>query len=142
MKGKDHQDKLSNHLIGQFQFRVALLMLYDSTAMLYTTELNVYQCFNTPPLDARDVDAWLLQQSRSAVQSRLRVLPTMSLRTFRLKIAKSIKIKVNVSKTVMRLWVKMRDESFAELQCDQDAQDLSWWGLENGSDILFCLYDK
>jgi tubulin-specific chaperone E len=65
----------------------------------------------------------------------LRVLPTMSMRTFRLKVAKSFALPKSEQPS-MRLWLKMPNESYAFLEEAQDTQDLSWLGFENDSEIL------
>lgn len=68
--------------------------------------------------------------------AKLRVLPTMLLRTFRLKAFKSIRAPTDkLNKTSIELWLKMKDTSFAIMDRDHDEFDLGWWGLEDGSDI-------
>lgn len=60
----------------------------------------------------------------------------MSLRTFRLKVFKSLKtLKQKVDQVSVEVWLKMRDETFTEMSRDHDEQELAWWGLENGSDV-------
>lgn len=73
----------------------------------------------------------------------LKILPTMSLRTFRLKVFKSTKTAgQKVANTSVELWLKMRDGKFAGMDHDHDAQDLGWWGLESGSDVYVYLGTK
>ncbi|KAF5387500.1 hypothetical protein D9757_006519 [Collybiopsis confluens] len=64
----------------------------------------------------------------------MRVLPSMSLRVFRLKIRKTFNIGKNIK---FSLWLKMHDESWAELQAD--SHDLDWLGLEVGSQLACCV---
>ncbi|KAI0811010.1 hypothetical protein BC629DRAFT_1580180 [Irpex lacteus] len=65
----------------------------------------------------------------------LRVLPTMTLRTFRLKVAKSFGIR-KADQSSMRLWLKMSGGTVSDLDDTQDTQDVSWLGFEDGSEIL------
>ena len=64
----------------------------------------------------------------------LRVLPSMALRTFRLKVAKSFKI-AKAQQGGMKLWLRMPDGNTAAIDSD-DTHDLSWWGLEDGALVL------
>jgi len=67
----------------------------------------------------------------------------MSLRTFRLKVLKSLKIpKQKVNQVAVELWLKMSDGSFAEMNRDHDEQELGWWGVEDASDIYVYLPEK
>jgi hypothetical protein len=63
----------------------------------------------------------------------------MSLRTFRLKVLKSLKQSRQHSSNVTlgELWVKMGDGSFARLDHDSDDKDLDWLGFENGSEVMY-----
>lgn len=54
----------------------------------------------------------------------------MSIHSFRLKIRKALKSPPSAS---IRIWLKMSDDSFVQMDGDQD---LSWWGIENGSDVF------
>jgi len=66
----------------------------------------------------------------------LRVLPTIPVRTFRLKVTKCLRPPQQKSDLlVAKLWLKMRDGTFVVVDREQDEQDLGWWGLENGSDV-------
>ena len=68
----------------------------------------------------------------------LRVLPSMTLRTFRLKVAKSFKAGKAAQKT-LGLWIKMQDGTFAALNTADDTLDLAWLGVEDSSDIVLYL---
>jgi len=57
----------------------------------------------------------------------------MSVRTFRLKCLKTLQQKPGG--TVVQLWLKMWDGTFAIMDPEHDRQDMAWWGLENGSDV-------
>ncbi|KAI0093897.1 hypothetical protein BDY19DRAFT_919480 [Irpex rosettiformis] len=65
----------------------------------------------------------------------LRVLPTMLLRTFRLKVAKSFGVH-KAEQAAMKLWLAMPDGTSAYLDGTQDTQDLSRLGFEDDSEIL------
>ncbi|KAK7040916.1 hypothetical protein VNI00_009512 [Paramarasmius palmivorus] len=64
----------------------------------------------------------------------LRVLPTMNLKTFRLKIRKLLKL----PSMDFTLWLHMPDDDWVELGTERDQQDLDWLGLENGTRIACC----
>ncbi|KAJ7632998.1 hypothetical protein FB45DRAFT_914126 [Roridomyces roridus] len=67
----------------------------------------------------------------------LRVLPTMTLRAFRLKVRKTMKQHAAASDTAMvLLWLQMQDTSWALLDIDRDQHDLAWLGVESGSNII------
>ena len=73
----------------------------------------------------------------------LRVLPTMTVRAFRMKVTKSLKIP-KAQQGSLRLWLRMPDGWISELtassnfadQQQRDSYDLSWYGLENGSEVI------
>jgi len=67
----------------------------------------------------------------------MRVLPTMTIRTFRLKIIKFLKIPKNQQRN-MSLWLKFPDETLSEIKTDghDDSYDLAWWGMEDGADVV------
>jgi len=88
-------------------------------------EVNIHRCKNEPPDRAKPI------ATDPAVP--LRVLPTMSLRTFRMKVAKTLKI-ARTHQSSIKLWLKMPDDSLAEIDQD-DNHDLDWWGVEDHADI-------
>lgn len=59
----------------------------------------------------------------------------MPVRVFRSKVAKTFKIPKS-QQTSLKIWLKMPDGYLVELNTD-DNRDLAWWGVENGSDIMF-----
>jgi tubulin-specific chaperone E len=64
----------------------------------------------------------------------LKILRTMSLRTFRMKILKTFKAPRGAK---ARLWLSMADNSLAEVDVGQDdTGDLTWWGLEDGAQVF------
>lgn len=65
----------------------------------------------------------------------VKVLPSMSTRTFRLKLVKTFKLG-KVEQTAVRLWLKLPDGSYRELDFADDGRDLDWWGLEKGNDLF------
>lgn len=60
------------------------------------------------------------------------VLPTMTLRSLRMKTCKSLKIKAGIL-----FWLKQTDGSLRELDMDHDQQHLDWLGLDNGATVVF-----
>lgn len=98
-------------------------------------EINVHQCDGPHP--SRDANP------ASSKMVTLKILPTMSLRTFRLKVFKSLKApEQKVTKTGVELWLKLRDGKYASMDNGQDTQELDWWGVENGSDVYVYLGTK
>ncbi|KAH9928160.1 uncharacterized protein B0H18DRAFT_1001521 [Fomitopsis serialis] len=69
----------------------------------------------------------------------LRVLPSMNVRTFYLKVVKSFKIP-KAAQTFLKLWLRMPDDNVVEIDRD-DNHDLDWWGVENGVE-MFVLVEK
>ncbi|KAF8636511.1 hypothetical protein AX17_003325 [Amanita inopinata Kibby_2008] len=65
----------------------------------------------------------------------LNVLPSMTLRTLRLKVCKSVKGRA--TKNNITLWQRMQGGLLVELGHTHDTQDLSWLGLEDGSLIVY-----
>ncbi|PSR83046.1 hypothetical protein PHLCEN_2v5850 [Hermanssonia centrifuga] len=59
----------------------------------------------------------------------------MSMRAFRLKVAKSFKVPKTEQGT-MKLWLNMPDGILVELDNSEDIHDLSWWGLDDGSELV------
>ena len=74
--------------------------------------------------------------SKSSEPLTLRILPTMSLRAFRMKIAKVLKS----NKADIFLSMEAGDGIVRELHPDNDARGLDWLGLEDGSNIV--VYNK
>ena len=58
----------------------------------------------------------------------------MSMRTFRMKLAKTFKL-TKAEQTALRLWLKMSDGVYTEMDLSDDNHELDWWGLEDGSEI-------
>ncbi|KAJ7481176.1 hypothetical protein B0H11DRAFT_2157842 [Mycena galericulata] len=104
-----HQDKLSRRLM----------------------DLNMYYCVGPLPSNADPETANSLIENAERIT--LRVLPTMTLRAFRLKVCKTMKS--SASNTAISL-------SFVPLESDRDSQDLAWLGVESGSTIIFTKNDK
>lgn len=65
----------------------------------------------------------------------LRVLPSMTMRPFRLKVTKSCKLPKSAQST-FKLWLKMPDGALVELPSQDDSHDLSWWGIESDSELI------
>lgn len=77
-----------------------------------------------------------------SLQSRkllvLQVLPTMTLRTLRMKIRKMLK---HPNADIL-VWVGQTDGGLVELGIDRDQQDLDWLGITEGSDLVFHVVNK
>jgi tubulin-specific chaperone E len=88
------------------------------------------RCLKSLPSERGDFTA-----VRDSPLTTLKVLRTMSLRTFRLKALKTFKAPREAR---ARLWLRMADDTFSEIGTDgrDDSGDLSWWGLEDGSEVL------
>ena len=65
----------------------------------------------------------------------LRVLPTMSLRTLRLKICKVLKC--DASRTHLTVWLRMGQGTLAKLDNEHDTRNIGWLGFERGSQIVY-----
>lgn len=66
-------------------------------------------------------------------KSAVRVLPTMSIRVFRLKLRKQLKLAPG--RSTLRLWLVMGDGNLAEIQ-GNDSQELSWWGVSDHTEMV------
>lgn len=64
----------------------------------------------------------------------LRILPSMNVRTFYLKVIKSLKVPKAAQPSV-RLWLRMPDDRLMEIE-KGDNHDLDWWGIENGAEMF------
>ncbi|KAI0076461.1 RNI-like protein [Panus rudis PR-1116 ss-1] len=71
----------------------------------------------------------------SPIPIPLKVLPTMNMRTFRMKVAKSFKIP-KAQQPSMKIYLTMPDGSLRELAAEEDTHDLSWLGIEDGSELV------
>ena len=68
---------------------------------------------------------------------KVRVLPTMSLKNFRLKVLKTLKLPVS---THIQLWIALERGpivDFAELEMTISDRQLEWWGVEDNSKIVY-----
>jgi len=70
-----------------------------------------------------------------STKTPLQVLPTMSLRIFRMKVCKTLKY--DARRTKLTCYLRMANGSLSELDSDYDGRDLDWLGLENGSQIIY-----
>lgn len=100
-------------------------MLTPVTRRTLMIAITVHRCSEPPSASTPSITQTL----------PLRVLPTMSLRTFRLKIAKSLGLR-KAEQITMKLWLTMPGSAVASLDETQDTQDLSWLGLEDASEVL------
>jgi hypothetical protein len=115
-------DKLGDKLIGERRgTSVANLKLMASI------EIRVIRCLRPPPS---------LDETSS---NKIRALPTMTLRSLRLKISKLFK-QVPGQATVL-VWLQMGDGSFSPLGRELDKQSLDWLGFEQDSTLCACVED-
>lgn len=71
--------------------------------------------------------------SPSTPATPLRVLPSMNLRTLRLKIRKTLKAS---PKSQACLYLQMADGVVSTLETELDSYDLTWWGLNDETNIF------
>lgn len=64
----------------------------------------------------------------------IKVLPSMTMRTLRMKLAKTFKL-TKAEQAGVRMWLRMPDGAYAEVDLTDDNHQLDWWGLEDGSEI-------
>lgn len=107
---------------------ISTRVVFSDKLSNHLIDLELYRCFE-PPSDSGGVDQ-LLQATQSV---HLRVLPSLSLRHFRAKIGKVTK----AGRATVTCWLRMRDGTLAELKSNDDNRDLSWMGLESGSQIIY-----
>ena len=70
----------------------------------------------------------------------LRVLPTMGMRTFRLKLLKALRAPPDVVRRgQVDVYLVMEDDKLTKLDTIQDSRDLAWWGVQNGSQVVVFL---
>lgn len=76
--------------------------------------------------------------------STLRVLPTMPIRLLRPKLLKSLKLLPSSDRArrqtpELTIWLVMDDDGLRQIgDVDEESRDLSWWGIQDGSDIIVC----
>lgn len=75
----------------------------------------------------------------------IRVLPTMTVRVLRLKIAKTLKahVKGSLTKTEYRLWALLRrgagQDSWVCRELNDEQAEVDFLGLEDGSCVAACI---
>ncbi|KAI0636670.1 hypothetical protein C8Q77DRAFT_1050282 [Trametes polyzona] len=97
--------------------------------------VRIYASVGGPPphsLPADEVEGYL---GACRAAETLRVLSTMSVRTFRLKVLKAFKVP-KAQQNVARLWMVMPDGHFVALDEEYAGRDLSWWGVEDGATFV------
>lgn len=106
--------------------------MYHNPNQCFAKGLNVHQV--SVSLDTTPRSATAVINSTSTIA--LRVLPTMTVRIFRMKVFKNFKVPgLTLNQTSIKLWLKMQDGAYATMDRDHDDYDLDWWGLDNSSDI-------
>ncbi|KAI0333552.1 hypothetical protein GY45DRAFT_1296987 [Cubamyces sp. BRFM 1775] len=93
--------------------------------------VRIYHATSAPPrsLPSAEVEDYL-RGCRTNVS--LRVLSTMTVRTFRLKALKTFKIP-KTQQNAAKLWMLLRDGQFVEMDEEYAGRDLSWWGVEENT---------
>jgi ABC-type nitrate/sulfonate/bicarbonate transport system ATPase subunit len=91
------------------------------------TELRLYR--TSEPARLGSLQRSLNENAKIVV----RVLPTMTLKTFRSKARKALSCGVNAKIVIMLV---MNNQSLVALDEDHDKHDLSWIGFETGSQLL------
>lgn len=91
-------------------------------------ELTVFHCL-TPPLSTTEIS--------STKTMHIRVLPSMKLRSLKLKLCKHLRLKA--SDVEVKLWIGMKDASVIQLGENEDNNDLDWLGIDSQSLMFFCI---
>jgi hypothetical protein len=63
----------------------------------------------------------------------VKVLKTMKLNIFRLKLTKSLKISHSPRREAIQVWLKLRD---GYVPLDNEGHNLEWYGIENGTYLV------
>ncbi|KAK2466834.1 hypothetical protein APHAL10511_001092 [Amanita phalloides] len=72
----------------------------------------------------------------------LSVIPSMTLRTLRVKISRALTGRAGKGKGKVVIWQRMQDGLLLELDHSRDTQDLAWIGLEDGVSIVCTPQDE
>ena len=101
-------------------------------------DIGVHYGNTGPPatLTAPELAAFLGQCKSTAT---LRVLSTMSIRTMRLKLIKTLKIP-KAQHAAVRLWMILPNGHFVELTEEYFGRDLAYWGVDE--DTQFVMVDN
>ncbi|TFK94748.1 RNI-like protein [Polyporus arcularius HHB13444] len=102
------------------------------------TTIRIYHGASAPPasLPPNERERYL---GECKSELTLRVLPTMSVRTLRMKLMKSFKIP-KAQQSSVRLWMALPDGHFIELDEEFTGRDLAYWGVD--ADTQFVLVDN
>ena len=68
----------------------------------------------------------------------MRVLPTMAMKVFRLRLMKLLKIPPDKASTKhgMQVWTVMDGNLLSKLDLNEENQEISWCGIEEGSRVV------
>jgi hypothetical protein len=67
----------------------------------------------------------------------LRVLPTMAIRVFKLKLSKVLKLPLDTFQLDdADVYLVMGDDKLSKLDLREEERDLAWWGIQNGSHVI------
>lgn len=117
----EHEDKLSKHLISEFP--------HVSFAKYSTFPGVVVQRSSRGPTNLHDpIDT-------IGPTISLKVLCSMKLNVFRLKLVKSLKMSHPPRRDAIQVWLKLCD---GYVLLDNDGHDLQWYGIENGTHLIVC----
>ena len=129
------RDKLASRVIGTYSIFNTIIStdcFYCETDENLILELSLLLFDQVPAMP-------LYRQSPGSQQPQtIRVLPTMTLKTLRLKLAKTLRHSQGMTKVDhMRVWAALQqdNELFALREMDlvlDSGKELDWWGLDTG----------
>ncbi|KAG1756341.1 uncharacterized protein EDB91DRAFT_1092070 [Suillus paluster] len=100
----------------------------DGRLSRYLIEVKVHHCSEPPGAHfTQELEGDLI------TSASLRVLSTMKLGPFRLRVMKALGA-CKIPRNNIHVWLRMSDDTLALLQ--NDDQELGWWGIESGSHIV------
>lgn len=102
----------------------------DGRLSRYLIEVKVHHCSEPPEgLFTPEMEGGLM------ASTSLRVLSTMKLGLFRLRVMKALGVRKNLrNRDSICVWLRMGDDTLALLE--NDDQELGWWGIESNSHIV------
>lgn len=95
-----------------------------------SVEINIEQRAAQLGSDSSTAMAGTTASRKIAMQA----LPTMTLRTLRLKIKKTMRLVTTKASVALRL--KMKDGTLVGLESSSDDRDLAWLGVEDGTELV------
>lgn len=101
-------------------------------------DINVYRCDSDKPVSEAVSSALQEISAGHFAPFELKVLPSMNIKTLRLKLMKALKLR---SPAIRRsrhpsIWLLIKGVETLELISDYDSRELSWLGFQEGSTLL------